>query len=102
MKKRLLAFLAKPLRPAELQALTQALVMDDQDGLHQVLAMRPDLAGPRQGQCMICGCIDFWACPGGSSWANRAHTLCDSCIPSAPPRRRAGLVSSLSAKGGEA
>jgi hypothetical protein len=35
---------------------------------------------PRRGTCRVCGCTDALACEGGCWWADKAHTLCSSCL----------------------
>lgn len=30
--------------------------------------------------CRLCGCTDLSACPGGCAWANRARTICSTCL----------------------
>lgn len=37
-------------------------------------------AGAGHGQCVVCGCDDFNACPGGCVWANAQATLCSRCV----------------------
>ena len=37
----------------------------------------PSLLG--SGRCVVCGCTDARACPGGCAWANSTHTLCSRC-----------------------
>lgn len=31
------------------------------------------------GVCLVCGCSEPRACPGGCAWANDARTLCTRC-----------------------
>ncbi|HEY3898948.1 MAG TPA: hypothetical protein VGM54_10065 [Chthoniobacter sp.] len=32
------------------------------------------------GECMVCGCTQEEACPGGCSWVNPNFTLCSVCL----------------------
>lgn len=40
------------------------------------------------GVCQECGCTDAAGCFPGCAWANAAATLCTSCLPGRPRRRR--------------
>lgn len=35
-------------------------------------------SGP--GMCQHCGCTDAYACVGGCSWVDLAHTVCSRCF----------------------
>lgn len=43
------------------------------------MATRKKTKKPRSGVCQQCGCTDDEACPGGCSWADKAHTMCSTC-----------------------
>lgn len=34
---------------------------------------------PERGTCIVCGCTDARACPGGCWWVDDEHTLCSQC-----------------------
>jgi hypothetical protein len=40
--------------------------------------MENSLNNPR-GTCIVCGCTDARACPGGCFWIDEEHTLCSAC-----------------------
>lgn len=52
------------------------------------------LAAPPEAKCLVCGCTDLRACPGGCSWAEidrkRRTGLCSRCA--ARPDRRPKLT----------
>jgi len=29
--------------------------------------------------CLICGCTEGYACPGGCGWINKEKTICGAC-----------------------
>ena len=37
---------------------------------------------PSPGTCMVCGCTDDRACPGGCSWVDERQTICSACTES--------------------
>lgn len=54
----------------------------------QVLTTISDLAYVQYSSasvptCLMCGCTDGHACPGGCWWANDERTLCSACAPTA-------------------
>jgi hypothetical protein len=48
---------------------------------NEVEAMPIRHAAPlTRGVCVMCGCTDAVACPGGCLWADDDHNYCDRCL----------------------